>query len=83
MNQLLDITGHFIYLAVSIILFPLMVVLDCFLGLWMFAKYSKKLVRRLSIRARQKQKQEVYPLDLRKALVYLRSKSMNIHVNGN
>lgn len=83
MNQLLDITGHFIYLAVSVILFPLMVVLDCFLGLWMFAKYSKKLVRRLSIRARQKQKQEVYPLDLRKALVYLRSKSMNIHVNGN
>jgi hypothetical protein len=83
MNQLLDITGHFIYLAVSIILFPLMVVLDCLLGLWMFAKYSKKLVRRLSIRARQKQKQEVYPLDLRKALVYLRSKSMNIHVNGN
>jgi len=83
MNQLLDITGHFIYLAVSIILFPLMVVLDCLLGLWMFAKYLKKLVRRLSIRARQKQKQEVYPLDLRKALVYLRSKSMNIHVNGN
>jgi hypothetical protein len=83
MNQLLDITGHFIYLAVSVILFPLMVVLDCFLGLWMFAKYSKKLFRRLSIRARQKQKQEVYPLDLRKALVYLRSKSMNIHVNGN
>jgi hypothetical protein len=83
MNQLLDITGHFIYLALSIILFPLMIILDCFLGLWMFAKYSKKLVHRLSIRVRQKQKQEVYPLDLRKALVYLRSKSMNVHVNGN
>jgi hypothetical protein len=83
MNQLLDITGHFIYLALSVILFPLMIILDCFLGLWMFAKYSRKLIRRISFRAAQKQKQEVYPMDLRKALVYLRSKSMNVHVNGN
>ena len=81
MNQLLDITGHFIYLALSVILFPLMIVLDCFLGLWMLAKFSRKMVRRISFRVHQKQ--EAYPMDLRKALVYLRSKSMNVHVNGN
>lgn len=80
MNNLLDITGHFIYLALSIILLPVFVALDCFLGIWMAAKITRKLCAKLYIIARQKNLH--YQLSFKKRWMFLRTKFIGVHVNS-
>jgi hypothetical protein len=55
MNNLLDIAGHFLYIALRIILLPLFVALDIFLGTWLAAKFLKKWSRAVYIKATKKQ----------------------------
>jgi hypothetical protein len=80
MNSLLDITGHFLYLALNIILLPVFVALDCFLGIWMAAKFTRKLCTKLYIKARQKNLH--YQLAFKKRWVFLRTKFVGVHVNS-
>jgi hypothetical protein len=80
MNSLLDITGHFLYLALNIILLPVFVALDCFLGIWMAAKFTRKLSTKLYKKARQKNLH--YQLVFKKRWVFLRTKFVGVHVNS-
>lgn len=80
MNNLLDITGHFIYLALSIILLPVFVALDCILGIWMAAKFTKKLCAKLYVKTRQKNLH--YQLAFKKRWMFLRTKFIGVHVNS-
>jgi hypothetical protein len=80
MNELLDITGHFLYIAWRLILLPVFVALDCFLGLWMAAKFISKMIKKHQ--AKIKRKQPSHHLGLRKSLVLLRAKFIGVHANG-
>lgn len=80
MNSLLDITGHFLYLALRIILLPLFIMLDCFLGLWLVAKFSRKFFHKTYYSSKQKHVQ--HQLALKKRMVLLRTKFVGFNVNG-
>jgi hypothetical protein len=80
MNNLLDITGHFLYLALNIILLPVFVALDCFLGLWIALKFCRKTIYKLR-HSRNRQKQINDPA-FKKSLVLLRAKFVGVHANG-
>jgi hypothetical protein len=80
MNNLLDITGHFLYLAVSIILLPVFIALDIFIGAWLMARFIKRRGRILYIRA--KKKQPVYHPAFKKSFLFLKAKSIGMPANG-
>lgn len=77
MNNLLDIAGGLLYIAFRIILLPVFVVLDCFLGLWITAKFINRMVKALSLRLRKKPSSP--PLQLKRNLAFSRAKFSGIH----
>jgi len=81
MNHLLDITGHFLYIILSIILLPVFVALDIVLGVWMASRLMKRLARKVYIRAKQKQPEHQF--GFRKGLLSLKARFIGVHVNSN
>ena len=80
MNNLLDIAGHFLYIAVSIILLPVFIALDIFLGAWLTARFIKNWSQNMYIRA--KKKHPVYHAGFKKSLVFFKAKSIGVPANG-
>jgi hypothetical protein len=72
MNHLTDLAGLLLYIAFRIILLPVFVALDCFLGTWMALKYISRLIRTLTIRARRKKPSQ--SLQLKRNLVFTGAK---------
>ena len=79
MNTLLDVTGHFLYLAVSIILLPVFVALDIFLGAILTVKFISRSVKKLHLKA--KHREPLLQMGMKKSLLYLRAKAVRITVN--
>ena len=59
MNDVLSFAGVLLYMAINIIIFPLIVMLDCLLGLVVAFRYTKKLKRKL-VRSVHRQKAGLY-----------------------
>jgi len=78
MNNLLTITGHLLYLAFSIILFPVFLLTECFIGLLIAIKHVQKLKVRLHLH-KAKQKSSLQSLQLKKRLVFAKAKFISIH----
>jgi hypothetical protein len=72
MNSLIDLAGAFLYFAVNIIIFPLIVLLDTLMGFVATIRY----IRRLSVRMQQRllRKQPMHSLNVKKNLVAVRSR---------
>lgn len=79
MNNLLDIAGHFLYIAWRIVLLPVFVALDIFLGAWLTARFIKQWGRTLSVRIKRKQASS--PIVFKKGLVLLKAKSISVPAN--
>jgi hypothetical protein len=80
MNNLLDIAGHFLYIALSIILLPVFIALDIFLGAWITAKNVKRWSGIVSMKL--KKKQPVYHPGFKKSLAFLKAKTISVTANG-
>lgn len=78
MNNLLDIAGHFLYLAVSIILLPVFIALDIFIGGWLTVKSIRKWVRSIHLA----KKKPVYHAGFKKSLAFLKAKTISVTANG-
>jgi hypothetical protein len=78
MNDLLDITGHFLYIAFSIILLPVFLLTESFIGLLIAIKYVRKLKLKLHTHT-SRRKQLLHPLQLKKRLVFARTKFISAH----
>ena len=72
MNSLIDLAGAFLYFAVNIIIFPLIVLLDTLMGFVATIRY----IRRVSVRMQQRllRKQPMHSLSVKKSLVAVRSR---------
>ena len=72
MNSLIDLAGAFLYFAVNIIIFPLIVLLDTLMGFVATIRY----IRRVSVRMQQRllRKQPMHSLSVKKGLVAVRSR---------
>jgi hypothetical protein len=81
MNDLLDITGHFLYITLRIILLPVFVALDCFLGLWIAIKIMNRFIAGLHFRSRQKGAYHTQTLAFKKGIMVLREKLVGATVN--
>jgi len=79
MNNLLDIAGHFLYITVSIILLPVFIALDIFIGAWLTVKFIKKWIHSIHMRARKK---PVYHAGFKKSLAFLKAKTISVTANG-
>jgi hypothetical protein len=80
MNNVLDLTGHFLYIALRIVLLPVFVALDIFLGAWLTAKFIRKGAGILYIKA--KKKHLVPQPAFKKGLIVLRAKLIGVPANG-
>jgi hypothetical protein len=72
MNHLTDLAGLLLYIAFRIILLPVFIALDCFLGIWIAVKYINRLISTLMVRARQKRPSR--SLQLKRDLVFTGAK---------
>ena len=79
MNYILDIAGHFLNIALRIILLPVFMTLDIFLGAWATAKFIKRWSRALPVRIKRKQPAPHFVF--KKSLVLLKAKSIGVPVN--
>jgi hypothetical protein len=76
MNTLLDLFGGILYLSVSIILLPMLLVLDLFMGLWMAVNYLSHLKPRLRKKLADK---HPYQWQLKRTVTSLRTKLAGLH----
>ena len=76
-NNLLDIAGSLLYIAFRIILLPVFVALDCFLGAWIALKFINRLIRNFPVRARKKR--TTPSLQLKRTLVFPETKFSSVH----
>ncbi|MGZ3837971.1 MAG: hypothetical protein ACXVMS_03025 [Flavisolibacter sp.] len=79
MNSLLDLTGHFLYIALRILLLPLFILLDIFLGVLLAIRFFNRQVGQWKSRPRQGQLP--YQLGFKKRPAFLRTK-FSVQVNG-
>ena len=77
MNQLLDLTGRLLDIALRIILLPVLVALDCFLGAWMALKWIRKKIQ--SFPSRTRKKQSFPSLPFKRTLAFPKAKFSSMH----
>jgi hypothetical protein len=69
MNQLFVFAGDILFLAVSVIIFPVMLLAHTIIGCWMAFRYVRRH-KKAYIKFIQKQKESVYHFHLGKMLVF-------------
>lgn len=75
MNQVLDVAGSFLYMALSVVLFPVFMLFDVVMGAWLLARWSRKNGKVLLLRFSHKQ--AAYHIRVKKAMVLSRAKLNN------
>jgi hypothetical protein len=75
MNQVLDVAGNFLYIALSVVLFPVFMLFDVVMGAWLLARWSRKYSKVLLLRFTHKH--ATYQLRVKKAMVLTRAKLNN------
>lgn len=75
MNQVLEIAGSFIYVALSIVLLPVFILFDMVLGAWLLAKWTHRQSKGWMLKLNNKQ--AGYQLGVKKALALTRARVNN------
>jgi hypothetical protein len=75
MNQVLEIAGSFIYVALSIVLLPVFILFDMVLGTWLLVKWTRRHSKNIALRFQHKQ--AGYQLGVKKALALTRARVNN------
>lgn len=79
MNNLLDLAGHFLYIALRVVLLPVFIALDVFLGAWLMAKFIKKWTLAAFMKASKRQ--PIQHATFKKSLFLLRPKAIGVTAN--
>ena len=78
MNQLLDLMGGLLYLALRLVLLPVFVVFNLFMATWFTVHAAQRLVVKLQI-LKSKQRNRMFQPQPQRGLAMLRTKFIELH----